>query len=83
MLTAILGWLGSKGLSLLLGAVTKMLVDIYNSKQAAEAQKAAGKAEVEAAQAEQGKNVASKIADRAAEKLDEDDAISRMNEGEA
>lgn len=83
MLAAVVAWLGSKGLSLLLGAAVRMVVDIYNSHQAAAAQRDAGRSEVEAKQAEDGAAVEKKIAEKASEELSEDDAIARMKDANA
>jgi hypothetical protein len=82
-LAGLLSWLGTEGIKLLLGAAASALVQVYNSHQAATAQRDAGRHEVEAAQAQAGLEVQGKIADVAAKPVSEDDAIATLNKGAA
>lgn len=82
-LAGILSWLGTEGIKLLLGAAASALVQVYNSHQAATAQRDAGRHEVEAAQAEIGAKVEGQIADVAAKPVSEDDAVWILKGGAA
>lgn len=82
-MSAILAWLSSKGVSLLLSFIARFLLDMWKTYQANEAQHDAGKSEVEAAQAQAGKATSDAIANAAAKTLDEDDALGRLKAGSA
>ena len=81
--SAILGWLGSKGVGLLLGYLFGFLLDVIRTTQNNKAHRDLGRAEVERDQAREGEIIAGKIADEAAKTVTEDDAISRMEGGKA
>lgn len=53
MLSAILAWLGSEGLKILLGTVVAAFMDWWKSVQAAQAQRDAGRAEAKSATLQQ------------------------------
>ena len=83
MLTAIATWLTSKGVSLVLGYVARLLLDMWSSYQANAAQRDAGRAETEAAQAQAGAAAESEMTEEAAKDVSEDDAIAALNKGDA
>lgn len=80
---AILGWLGSKGVSLLLGYLFGFLLDVVKTTQNNQAHRDLGRTEVERDQAREGEIIAGKIADEASKNVTEDDAISRLDGGKA
>ena len=83
MLTVIASWLASKGVSLILGFVAHLIVDGWKAYIAADGQRDAGRAEVEAAQANLARETQEEIAKEAAKTVTEDDALARMEKGEA
>lgn len=83
MLTAIVAWLSSKGVSLLLGFAANLIMDAWKSYQNNQAQQAAGRHEVEAAQAADGARVEGEIAVVAAKPVSEADAINELEGGKA
>lgn len=83
MLSALLTWFASKGVSLILGYAFNFALDLYKTSQANEAQREAGRAEVEAVQAAQGAKVEADLAEEAAKPISEDDAIAQLEKGDA
>lgn len=84
MLSAIVGWLGSQGLSLILGAVVKLALDGFNSWQASQTQTALGRAQSDRDQAAAGRDAAERelAAEHNAPKTT-DDALTRLEDGTA
>lgn len=80
---AILGWLGSKGVGLLLGYLSSFVLDVIKTAQSNKAHRDLGRTEAERDQAREGEVIAGRIADEAAKTVTEDDAISRLDGGKA
>lgn len=81
--SAIASWIASEGIGLLLGALARVLLDYIESSRAAKAQRDAGQLETERDQAREGERVNAELADEAAKRIDHDDAIARLERGDA
>lgn len=83
MLTALGTWFLTKGAALLLGYGVQLAMDWKRQNDAEQSQRDAGRLEAERDQARVGEDAQGELADEAAKRVTEDDAISRLGKGDA
>jgi hypothetical protein len=83
MITSILTWVVVNGGSALLGVLLDAVLQFFRDKAAREAERQAGRLEVERVQAAEAARVQAEMADEAAKTIAEDEAIDRLDKGTA
>lgn len=79
----LLSWFLSKGVGILLGALGGFLRDTLNDKRNAQAQQDVGRLTTERDQARTGEEVQATLAETASKRVSDDDALSRLDKGDA
>lgn len=83
MLSAALTWLTTQGIGVILGALAGFARDAINDYRNAQAQKEVGQLTVERDQARAGEAAQETIAEAAAKRVSDDDALGRLDKGDA
>jgi len=81
--SAIATWFASKGVGLVLGFLAGVIGDLFSKWQAAKAQREIGQLKTERDQAREGERVQGDLADEAAKRVDPEDAIAKLERGDA
>lgn len=83
MLATVATWLATQGASLALGFLASVIKDAWSTYQANAAQREVGELQADLAQAKEGERVQAELADQAAKRVSDDDALARLEKGDA
>lgn len=83
MLATLATWAATQGFSLALGFLASVIKDAWTTYQANAAQREAGRLEAELAQSRDAERVQAELADQASKRVSDDDALARLERGDA
>ena len=83
MISSIISWLTTEGISLILGFATRAIIEYFQQRRNEQAIKDAARLETERDQAREGERVQGELADEAAKRVEPDEAIKRLQDGTA